>query len=201
MKILIILLILLHLFSCNESSLQTQVQKDTSFVSRNLVDTQSNYFQRIASLIGLVEPNAKDSFILRLWITSMVIPHQMIELRKGEDGWISKKYDYYDETDDKVMFKNIPLKGQSSLNTLVDSLRQIDFAALISQEDIRGFVDNVADGVTYHMEIIKPSLYKRLTYHCPETFYSSEINNKRFVDILMVLDKYFLFFSPKCKKG
>jgi len=123
MKILLFPLIATILSSCSESSRQTEIRNDTTIISHSPADTQSNNLKRISSLIGLVEPSAKDSFVLRLWVNSMVTPHQMIELRKSEDGWLAKKNDFYDEVDGRVMFKNIPLKGRPVLSNLIDSLR------------------------------------------------------------------------------
>jgi hypothetical protein len=89
----------------------------------------------------------------------------------------------------------------STLEPMIDSLRQVNFNRVISQEQVKGFQDNVADGVTYNMEVFQSGRYKMLTYHCPETYYSKEENNRKFVDILMLLDKHFTFYSPICKRG
>jgi hypothetical protein len=203
MKVVLILpvIFLFLLSACKEASRQEQVQKDTVAFVHIAVDTQSNYFKQRANQIGLVVPTVDDSFVLRLWITSMMKPDHMIELRKSGKDWITKKFIYYHEPDERLMFKEVPVELISTLNPMIASLKRIDFNHLISQEQIKGFQDNVADGITYNLEVFQSGRYKKLTYHCPEFYYSKEENNRRFVDILMLLDKHFMFYSSVCKKG
>jgi hypothetical protein len=201
MKVVLILSVICLLFACKNASQHAYVQKDTTPVLNTPVDSQSRYFAQTANLIGLGLPAENDSFVLRLWISSMVKPDQVIELRRSESGWVTKKFLYYFEADGRPMFKKAPVKPSNTLDDVVASLRQTDLRQFISQEQIEGFQDNVADGVTYNMEIFKSGHYQRLSYHCPETYYSKEVFNRRFVDLLMVLDKHFTFYSPICKRG
>lgn len=69
---------------------------------------------------------------------------------------------------------------------------------MISQDQIKNFKDNIADGVTYNLEISTKNKYKLIRYRCPEYYSKTEINNKKFTDILLLLDQYFHFWSPKC---
>ncbi len=80
----------------------------------------------------------------------------------------------------------------------MDSLNSYDFENLLSQDEIESFTDNVADGVTYTMEIATSKYYKLLTYHCPERFAKTEINNKKFLDLILLIDKYIHFWLPIC---
>jgi len=125
----------------------------------------------------------------------------MIELRKSRKDWLAKKFIYYFEDDDRPMFKEVPVELLSTLKAMIVSLKEIDFNHLISQKEIKSFQDNVADGVTYNMEVFQSGRYKILTYHCPETYYSKETNNRKFVDIIMLLDRHFTFYSPLCKRA
>jgi hypothetical protein len=70
---------------------------------------------------------------------------------------------------------------------------------MISQDEIPNFEYNVADGVTYTMEIATRKYYKVLKYHCPEKFALKEINNRKFVDLIFMIDKHLHFYIPFCK--
>lgn len=201
MKVVLILSTIFLLSACEDASRQVQVKKDTTGVVHTSVDTSTKYYSQTAKLIGLDVPTVKDSFVLRLWISSMAKLDRMIELRKSGKDWSTRKFNYEFEPNDKLVVGEVPVEFISTLEPMIDSLRRVDFNNLLSQEQVEGFQDNVADGVTYHMEVFQFDRYKMLTYHCPETYYSKEVNNKRFVDLLMLLNKHFTFYSPICKRG
>jgi outer membrane biogenesis lipoprotein LolB len=105
MKVILLLSAIFLLSACKNASRQVQVQQDSAAVLQTSVDTQSRYFKQTANRIGLVIPTVKDSFVLRLWINSMMKPDHVIELRKSGKDWVSKKFIYYFQPDGRLMFK------------------------------------------------------------------------------------------------
>ena len=101
--------------------------------------------------------------------------------------WEGHKYEYRDP----LKLKEIKLKPQISISNLLDSLKNIDFGKLISQNKIENFKDDVDDGTVYTLEISYAGFYKILQYHSPEEFAKNEINNKRFLNLIKLLEKYF----------
>jgi len=136
---------------------------------------------------------------IRLWITSMITPHLLVTLNITDTSIKAQKFDYY-LSDDKLAYFTPSLRGfgGDSLQLLAEELNTIDFSKMISQSEITGFNDNVADGVNYNLEIATSKYYKLLTYHCPEHFAKTESNNKNFLDVIFILDRHLHFYSPIC---
>ena len=136
---------------------------------------------------------------IRLWITSMMIPHLLVTVNITDTSVTAQKFDYYSNDDGLVNFKPSQRGfGGDSLQLLVEELNDIDFTKMISQSEIANFNDNVADGISYNLEIATSKYYKLLTYHCPEHFAKTEPNNKEFLDIIFILDRHLHFYSPIC---
>jgi len=199
---LLIISVIYVLSSCNFDDRAKQ-----SIVPNNSVDTvkiakqkeQAKYFSDLATTLKLLPiGNGADSFELRLWVSSMFVEHDLMILTFKNQTWESHKIRYYKSEDGVTHFKEREIKTKFSINNLVDSLKVVDFSSLPSQEEIKNFKDNIADGVTYNIEVATKSSYRHLSYHCPEHFAKAEINNKRFLDIIYLLDKHFRFWSPIC---
>ena len=139
--------------------------------------------------------NGVDSFEIRLRIVSMIKPNRMIIVKKSNQVVTSQDFSYDYSSDNKLSFKAGKIIQNNSYPILIDSLSNYD---LLSQDEIDNFVDNVADGVTYTMEIATSKYYKLLSYHCPEHFANTEENNRKFLNIVLLLDKYLHFYSPIC---
>jgi hypothetical protein len=188
------------LLSCN--SAETTNKSDPIRVS--VVDTiklaRQKAFSEQALKLNLTPiDNGVDSFELRIWVGSMFVEHDLIILKYSDTSWLTQKIRYYKSEDGVSHFKNEKLiKPAITLPLLIDSLGQMQLDKLISQEEIPNFVDNVADGVTYNLEVATKGSYKLLTYHCPEHFAKTEINNKKFLNLLLLVDRYFHFWSPIC---
>jgi hypothetical protein len=136
---------------------------------------------------------------IRLWITSMMIPHLLVTVNITDTSVTAQKFDYYLSDDGLVNFKPSQRGfGGDSLQLLVEELNEIDFTKMISQSEIASFNDNVADGITYNLEIATSKYYKLLTYHCPEHFAKTDPNNKKFLNIVFILDRHLHFYSPIC---
>ncbi|MEO6228903.1 MAG: hypothetical protein ABJB11_19205 [Ferruginibacter sp.] len=136
---------------------------------------------------------------IRLWIKSMVDPNLVVTLSITDTSINAQKFDYYLSPDGVVHFKKTHRGfGGDSLQLLAEELNNIDFKNMISQNEIENFNDNIADGVNYDLEISTSKYYKLLSYHCPEQFAKTEINNKNFLNLVFILDRHLHFYSPIC---
>jgi hypothetical protein len=142
--------------------------------------------------------NGVDSFEIRLWIVSMLNPNRMVQLKKSNQLITSQEFTYDYSPDNKLSIRAGKIIQNNSYQILVDSLKFYGFESLLSQEEIDNFVDNIADGVTYTMEIATSKYYKLISYHCPEHYAKTEENNRHFLNIVLLLDNYLHFYSPIC---
>lgn len=139
-----------------------------------------------------------NEFELRIWTGSMIDPDQMVLLRKSDTGTIAQKFAYNLSFDRLEHYELIKAYRSDTLTQYVDSLKNVDFKSIISQNEIANFRDDIADGITYHLEVATPTFYKLITYHCPERFAKTEINNKRFLALIFSIDRHVHFYSPIC---
>lgn len=141
-----------------------------------------------------------DSFELRIWVSSMMIPKHLIVLKYDQDRWGNYEYWYYpnDKLIDSMTVYNKPIPKE--VDKIVLFLKQAEILELPSQLAIPNFQDNIADGQTCTIEISTKHFYKALQYHCPEHF-SSEPNNVKFMSIIKYLNPHFKFYIPWCKPG
>lgn len=204
---LIILLLLIVWTSCNSKDKAKPTNLAVVPVDTVSIDTAKLQWQQQMKMhlhhlaISLKLPPVNlmnDSFALRLWTGTMFVENDLIMLAYKNGIWQSGKFRYSRNDKGVGTIKKIKIKGELSINSLVDSLKLIDFTNLPSQEEIKDFRDNVADGITYLLEISDKRYYKLLIYHCPEHYIKSEENNRRFLDIIYLLDRHFHFYSPIC---
>jgi hypothetical protein len=137
-----------------------------------------------------------DSFELRIWISSMMVPDFATILRYADTQWVAHEYEYYENGNsvDSVIIKKISLTD--SIGKVVSYLSDSSVLNLPSQYAIPGFIDNIADGQTIAIETSTKTFYKALHYHCPEHF--TDKYNKRFMGIINYLNSYLNFNIPKC---
>lgn len=191
---------IIGLLSCN--SADTVIKSEP--IKFPLVDTIKLARQRVFAEKAL-KLNLKpiyagvDSFEMRIWVGSIIAEHELIVLKRTNTSWFTQKMKYHETEDGLMHFKNEKLRNSTiALPLLIDSLRQLQPNKIISQDEIPNFVENVADGVTYNLEIATKGSYKLVTYHCPERFAKTEINNKMFLKFILLMNKYFNFWSPMC---
>ena len=141
-----------------------------------------------------------DSFELRIWVTSMMIPAHRTILKFDQDKWAAYDYWYYpnDKLVDSMTVYNKPAPNE--IEKLVSFLEKKEVLELPSQFAIPNFQDNIADGQSCTIEISTKHFYKALQYRCPE-HYSGEPNNVKFMSIITFLNPYFKFYIPWCKPG
>jgi hypothetical protein len=188
------------LLSCNSADTTNKYKPIKVSVVDTIKLARQKAFSEQALKLNLTPiDNGVDSFELRIWVGSMLVEHDLIILKYSDTSWLTQKIRYYNSEDDVTHFKNEKLINPTiALPLLIDSLLQMHLDKLLSQEEIPNFVDNIADGVTYDVEVATKGSYKLLTYHCPEHFAKTEINNKKFLDLVLLVDKYFRFWSPIC---
>lgn len=98
---------------------------------------------------------------------------------------------YYNEIVDSSETKN--LKPDCSWNNLMDSLLVYKIFTLPQQEEIKGFKNNVNDGISYYFEIATKSKYKFYTYHYPDLY--NDENNKQATNILKLISRHLIGIS------
>jgi len=158
-------------------------------------------FKELSSTMGLSSiDKGVDSFELRLWISSMLIPNQLIVLKKSDSAYVGQRIEFFLQADGRTSFKKHEINDSITLKKTMIKLRNHDFRKMISQYEISNFTDNIADGVTYTLEIATNEYYKFITYHCPEKYIGHDIYNKSFSEIVKELDSTFQFYIPYCQE-
>ena len=197
---LIIITTIFALLSCNSAETVNKNEPVKTSTVDTIKHTRQKAFAEQATKLNLPSiEKGVDSFEMRIWVGSIFVEHELIILKYSDTSWQTQKIRYYKSEDGVTHFKNEKIiKPTLSLPLLIDSLKQINLDKFISQEEISNFVDNIADGITYNLEIATKGSYKLFTYHCPEHFAKNEINNKNFLDLLLLVDKYFHFWSSIC---
>ena len=192
------IIVIVVLLSCNS----TDTSNTNESIKVTVIDTmqlaRQKAFAKQASLLNLTPINQSvDSFEIRIWVSSVFVENDLIILKYDDSSWQTQKIRYYESEDGVLHSKNEKIvKPNIDFPLLIDSLRAMQLDKLISQKQIPNFIDNVADGVTYDLEIATKDNYKLLTYHCPEYFGKSEVNNKKFVDFIKLMDRYYHFWLP-----
>jgi hypothetical protein len=198
---LILITVICTLVSCGAAPVDSSddAHLDPISVKKYSADHFSNHLKNAGTQMGLPRiDTGVNGFELRIWTASMIDPDNLVVLRKLNHTTIAQLFDYKYSSDSVQHYKMTQSYNNSMLNKFADSLAQISFSSFLSQNEIPGFQDNIADGMTFHMEIAKPGYYKLLTYHCPERFAKRDSNNKKFLDLLMAADKHLHFYSPVC---
>ncbi len=192
--------VIIYLCACNSSEPVNNSIPAKVVVEDTLKAARKSGFAETASQLKLTPiDKGVDSFEIRIWVSNVFIEKDLIVLSYTDSIWKALRFSYYKSPDGLIFSKPVNIKRpEISLHLLVDSLREIQFDKLLSQNEIPGFVDNVADGVWYSVEIATKGSYKQLTYHCPERFAKTEINNKKFLDLIFLLNRYYHFWMPIC---
>ena len=197
--------ILLLLISCNSqankngSNFQTLVT-DTSLSHRT--NNEVDFSRGMGSILNLPEIyNGVDSFELRIWVTGIMLPNNLIILKFVQNKWNAFSYSFYSHSDSGLDSMNVyNLAIPEEIDKIVSHLKQRTVLELPSQMAIPNFRDEIADGQTCTVEIATKNFYKSLQYHCPE-HYSREPNNSKFMELINFLNSFFNFYIPWCKPG
>jgi len=142
------------------------------------------YYTEISNQLGLSKISDSDSFSIRLW-TSGMFGYGLHTFVKEKNKWQTHSYEYRLDSS----LEEIKIKPKISLTGFVTALQAINFTTLISQNEIKDFIDNVDDGVIYTLEITIGKSYKVFQYHSPDSF--SDKDNKTFSEIISLITKYF----------
>jgi hypothetical protein len=159
-----------------------------------------NYISGLSQQMGLDKLDTGIKGIgLRLWITGIMDTSLLISINIIDSVVHAQKIFYYVTADGLAHFKKKDKQFLLDSSRILDKqLAEIDFYSMITQQDIPTFVDNIGDGVFYDLEVSTSAYYKLISYHCPESFAKSEINNRQFLDFILKLDDYFHFYSFEC---
>jgi hypothetical protein len=180
------------LFVCLISSLQGQAQqpdtaKSIDYTYQETFNIRPALYDKICDRLQLTElSKSLDSFSLRLW-TGGMFGYQLMIINKVNGSWKSFKYSYTTENN----IKEEKFKQNISITTLLVTLNSIDFKKFKNQNEIEGFNDNVADGVTYTLEVLYNNSFRILQYHAPHAF--KDKDNMIFQNLLNILSKHFDF--------
>src|SRR5438093_2053461 len=139
---LILISIVFILFSCDstDNTKQSATSMSPTIDSAKLArqKEKEKYLADQATTLNLLPINkGVDSFELRLWVGSMFVEHDLIILTYKNEVWDSHKIRYYKNEDGVTHFKEEKIKTNFSVTNLADSLKLVDFATFISQDEIK----------------------------------------------------------------
>jgi hypothetical protein len=194
MKILLLSIILVTLFSC------TLRRSETSDSFRTLISDTSithrpgyeiGFSKRQSELLNLPFIfNGVDSFELRIWSFGFWTRRDLFVLRYSQNRWISSNYIYYDK-DNIIDSLHLVTKqiARDTASKIQHYLIQDSILNLPSQIAIPNFQDNTADGETYYEEIATKKFYKHLRYRNPKYF--NDTYHKQFLRMLDSIQAHF----------
>ena len=197
MHSLITILFSVLLLSCkNDNKSTIVVKQDTVANERKLRDEKLTLTLNTLSSKMALPVFRESEFELRLWVNTVVESNMLILINIQKDILVAKKILYKIDQNQVLLYKHKEIKN---IDSLKEKLNDLQFKNFISQKEIIGFKDNIADGVTYHLQIADHGYYNVVTYHCPDSFAKHDKYNAAFYKFIMMLDKYFTFYSPMCK--
>jgi len=145
-----------------------------------------------------------DSFELRIWHGhSIVTPNQLMVLKYQDSAWRLTDTDYWfsyqweNGNPKRVLLDSSISRAVNvppSISDIIDTLNRFRLDKFPSQQDIPGFIDKVADGRFYHIEIATPYYYKALYYANPHRY--DDKYNRRIEWLLATLNKFGLPVTP-----
>jgi hypothetical protein len=195
--------ILLLLTSCNSQANKDGVNFQTLVTDTSLSHKTYNeldFSRGMGSILNLPEIyNGVDSFELRIWVTGIMLPNNLLILKFVQNKWYAFNYSFYSHSDnglDSMSVYNLAVPKE--IDKIVSHLKQRAVLELPSQIAIPNFRDEIADGQTCTVEIATKKFYKSLQYHCPE-HYSREFNNVKFMELVSFLNSFFNVYMPWCK--
>jgi hypothetical protein len=177
MKLIPILLVILIVASCNSNSRINQIAfknltTDTFFRGLHSSETLALNLSQIDEGV--------DSFELRVWHgISIVRPKYLIILKYKDSRWILNETTYWVSYNwkngspesailDSLKTKSLPI--QPSISKIAESIINFRLDTFPSQSEIPGFVNNVADGFFYDIELATSKYYKYIIYHNPNRY-------------------------------
>jgi hypothetical protein len=218
MRIITILTILiLCIFSCQNSNLESSKKKpfiryvtDTSKTHRP--DYLSIELLNLSSELNLSKIDyGVDSFEMRIWISGIFREKDLYIIKIDSSGLYPSQIRYYDRYphqeekrfDEKIpeilmmvvdSFKSYRVEYRITSSKFIDSLKEMEIINIPSQEEIPGFTGNVADGLGVTFEIATNEYYKRFSYHCPAYYAKKgDLNSQKVLDLLNFIIKNFNF--------
>jgi hypothetical protein len=171
-------ILLLLIASCKEEEKQQEnsfrtIVTDTPVNHR--IRNELDFSRRMSDRLNLARiDKGVDSFELRIWVTSMIIPADLVVLKFLGNKWVAYKYWFYNHDgngiDSMNVYKIPTLKG---IDNFVSYAKSKEVLELPSQDAIPKFEDNIGDGQTITIEIATSTFYKALQYHSRNTIQKS----------------------------
>ena len=213
MRHLSLYLTLILLFcSCDETSISS-----ASKFQKLLPDTSTTRYDYYNAALNLNNElnlyrinNGVDSFEFRLWFGGMIDPSSLYIIKCVDSTWFATVIDYWQRVPERgekgYMNQKYPYQG---LHTIVDSsytyrivpsipfpnildtLKHYQLKAIPSQKDIPDFVDRVADGFSYSIELSTKDYYKLISYHSPNLQNDNFGYNAKMTKFLKFLERTF----------
>ena len=178
MKVLLFLGLIFMWSSCH-----LKTSADHQHEIKNLT-TDSVLLQSLSSkakALNLTEiSKGVDSFELRIWHgMAIASPKRLMILKYQDSSWYLTNsdnwfdYEWIDGSPKRVLLDSSftkSLKVPFNISSLVDSIYRFRLDTFPSQNEIRGFRDNVADGMFYQIELATSQYYKAVSYGNPNRY-------------------------------
>ena len=206
------LLFILCVCSCDKTRTSS-----TSNFKKLLPDTSTTKYDYYNAAINLNNElnlnrihNGVDSFEFRLWFGGMIDPSSLYIIKyvdsnwfatvidywqrvpeRGEKGYMNQKYDYQGLNtivDSSYTYRIVP---SIPFSNMLDTLKHYQLKTIPSQKDIPDFVDGVADGFSYSIEISTKDYYKLFSYHSPNLQIDNFGYNSKMTQFLKFMERAF----------
>jgi hypothetical protein len=146
------------------------------------------YLSSKAAKLNLARINlGVDSFEFRVWHGSVLLtPKQLVILKYNDSSWQLTETDYWLHYQNNYPKRDIivldscftkQLMVQMPLSQIIDSIEYFRLDTFPSQDEIPGFKNNVADGMSFTIELATSKYYKAISYNNPK-FYTDPYNKK-----------------------
>jgi hypothetical protein len=204
--------VILSICSCDGTSTLS-----TSSFQQLLPDTSTtkyDYYNAAINLNNELNLNrinkGVDSFEFRMWTGGMMDLSRLYIIKyvdnnwfatvtdywqrapeRGEKGYTNQKYPYQalnTIVDSSYTYRVVPA---ISFSNILDTLTHYQLNAIPSQKDIPDFVDGIADGFSYSIELSTKHYYKLMSYHSPNLQHDKFGYNAQVTEFLKFIERTF----------
>ena len=167
-------------------------QNDTSYsVALGLKEIINEFhrtqFDSIANELNLPKLKAtSDGLSVRLWANNMY-ERDLYVLSQSNNDCTAQKYIAWGGR----KFKQEKISTKATAISIIDSLKSFQLKDIPDQNEIKGMVFTVDDGVKYTLEIATKSDYYMWVYENPEIYSQIYPENRKFYKIIQLVKGYF----------
>ena len=198
------ILILLTLISCHEKPSKTTSAELNIFYEKTKRATIELSLPKIEKGV--------DSLEIRLWSKVEVTNGgNVLEIRKINNKWTCSDYSYietqhikrHEISDDISFFTNFTIdtfwvkkiEPKTGWKDFFEKLQAKKAFELPDQRTIKGWDNNVSDGISYLFEFSTKNNYRYFSYNCPDIYEKKFIECKRMTQILEIFNSEFGVFD------